>query len=88
MWFIGFITLIVRFQDFTKHWFRFRFIIFNDVSDLSSGLVSGLDKGNLAVWRTHVLDMLVLRCYIYTHWAGFVSFYEKWHFLYEKLHFS
>ena len=22
--------------------------------------------------------------HVYTHWAGFVSFHEKWHFLYEK----
>ena len=35
------------------------------IPGLSSGLVSGLDKGNLAVWRTHVFDMLVLICYIY-----------------------
>ena len=62
---ICFIPLYLELTNFTKPQFRFRFIIFNDVSDLSYGLVSGLDKGNLAVWRTHVFDMLVLRGYIW-----------------------
>ena len=33
-------------------------MVFSDISDLSSGLVSRLDKGNLAVRRTHVLSFL------------------------------
>ena len=46
---------------------------FLDVPGLSSGLVSGLDKGNSAVWRTHVFDMIVLKCYTWRFYRDIKS---------------